>query len=64
MGYITRKPIPIENFWQLEDSDVEQTFYNSLIEDGSDDLVFINFIPEDTSGERIPRLIEVEFAYY
>ena len=50
MGYITRKPIQIENFWKLEESDVEQTFYNSLIEDGSDELVFINFIPGDTSG--------------
>ncbi len=35
-----------------------------MIEDGSDEIVFINFIPIDTSGERIPRLVEVDFLYY
>jgi hypothetical protein len=64
LGYITRAPIPIENFWKIEDSDVYQTFYNSLIEDVSYEIVFINFIPTDTTGERIPRLVEVDFLYY
>jgi len=35
-----------------------------LVEDGSDEIVFINFVPSDTSGNRIPRLVEVDFLYY
>ena len=34
--YITRTPIPVENLHKLEDSQITQTFYNQLIEDGSD----------------------------
>jgi hypothetical protein len=64
LAYITRDPIPIENFWKLDDSDVVQTFYNSLIEDGSDDVIFLNFVPGDNSGTKIPRLVEIDFLYY
>jgi len=44
--YITREPIELELFHRLEDSDVEQTFFNSLIEDGSDELISVFFFPE------------------
>ena len=45
MFYITREPVPIENFHKLEDSDTVQTFYNTLLEDGSDDLIPVPFVP-------------------
>ena len=62
MFYITRDPIPIDNFHKLEDSETVQTFYNSLLEDGSDDLVAVEFIPESLEG--IPRTVEIDFKYF
>ena len=62
MFYLTKDPIPIENFHKLEDSAVVQTFYNSLVEDGSDDLIPVPFIPTELSG--IPRLVEIDFLYF
>jgi hypothetical protein len=61
--YITRDPIPIENFYKLEDSDTPQTYYNELIEDGSDELIPVSFWPEeDTTG--IPRKVEIDIFYF
>ena len=62
MFYLTREPVPLENYHKLEDSDIEQTYYNSLIEDGSDELISVFFIPESMSG--IPRTVEIDFLYY
>lgn len=62
MFYLTREPIGIDLFHKLEDSEVVQTFFNSLIEDGSDDLISVFFIPESMTG--IPRTVEIDFLYF
>ena len=62
MFYITREPVPIENFHKEEDSDRAQTFYNTLLEDGSDDLIPVPFVPAQLEG--IPRTAEIDVLYY
>lgn len=62
MFYLTRSPIGIEEFHRKELSDVDQTYFNSLIEDGSDELISVFFVPGAMSG--IPRRVEIDFLYY
>ena len=38
------------------------SFFNTLIEDGSDDLIPVFFIPDAMEG--IPRTVEIDFLYY
>jgi len=60
---MTQVPVPIGDFVKLEDSDTKQTFYNTLIEDGSDLLLPVYFYPE-IGAEGVPRLVEIDFLYY
>jgi hypothetical protein len=61
--FMTQSPAAIEDFVRLENSDTRQTFYNTLIEDGSDELLPVMFYPEiETPG--VPRLVEIDFLYY
>ena len=62
MFYLTREPISIDQFHKMEDSDIEQTYFNSLIEDGSDDLISVFFYPSALEG--FPRTVEIDFSYY
>jgi hypothetical protein len=61
--FMTQSPVPITDFVKLEDSDTQQTFYNTLIEDGSDELLPVMFYP-NMGAVGIPRLVEIDFLYY
>jgi hypothetical protein len=48
---------------RLEDSSTNQTFYNTLIEDGSDELLPVVFNPV-VGATGVPRTVEISFLYY
>jgi hypothetical protein len=60
---MTQNPISIADFVATEENLGLQTLYNTLIEDGSDELLPVTFFPI-IGAVGIPRTVQMNILYY